>query len=427
MDYVYMYPPRQAYHNINREDIDGLIQQSIAKFQEINLYFHIPFCRQLCSFCNLYTIRSTDVDQYKLYVELLKKEFSKYSQIISGKKINTLYLGGGTPSLLSPANIKDLFDFIEKNTTINISKIAEVAIEVSPETVDLNRFSELRHFGINRVNLGFQTLINSELRDIGRSYDANIPFQALSIIHRIGFDNVCIDLIYGLPRQTFDDWKYSVEKVLTFNPETICVYPLTLRPATIFNARGYVETVGPDQFRKYDYAEAKLISAGYKQETHIRYTKKSDGGYKQKANHWALQNILGVGAGARSYLWFCDIRNGYGAKNRNQIYKNYVENVLNSRQTVTDGFIMTEEERIRKAIILNLILLDRRWFKELFRTDVLEIFPEEFSFLKELKLLKIENNFLLLTKKGIRHRDAIVQLFFSEVVRDQIKCYRYAD
>lgn len=425
-DYIYMYPPRQAYYAIDPVKIEHLIEKSLNRFDELNLYFHIPFCRQICSFCNLYTTVSTDEKQYENYIELLKIEFSRYVRLLHGKKINTLYVGGGTPSLLSPDLFFNLFNFIEHKLEIKIADIEEVAMEVSPETITGAKLSQYKSAGFNRINLGFQTTDRTELAGLGRSYTPPVLHQALKSAKSVNFKNICVDLIYGLKAQSFQSWQNSLEEVIAYSPQTVCIYPLTLRPATIYKAKGYVCTSGIEQYQKYDYAVERLIKAGYEQETHVRYVKEG-GGYRQKANHWALQNLLGFGAGARSYLWYCDTRNGYGAYSRKKALENYVFSINSNLNPITDGFLMTDEERMRKAVILNLNELDRNWFIGLFGCDVTKVFPEEIELLQENGFLLVTPRELSLTARGIKHRDVIVQIFFSSRVKDLVAKYEYKD
>jgi oxygen-independent coproporphyrinogen-3 oxidase len=281
--------------------------------------------------------------------------------------------------------------------------------------------------GINRINLGVQATVTNELRTIGRRYNSSTPLQTLEIAKKVGFKNICVDLIYGLEGQTLETWKTSVNTIVAQEPETICAYPLTLRPATGFHHRGYQTLSGKTQFEKYDYFKDKLLEFGYQQETHIRFIKNKQGGYRQKVNHWALENIIGFGAGARSYLWYCDYRNGYSGKNRNRAFYEYLNNIEEMGHGRVDGILIDDNERQRKAIILGLFSLDRAWFRYLFAKEPTEIFPVEFETLLKLGLIVEEDNFIKLTSHGIRHRDLIVKMFFSSRIRQLLDRFNYDD
>lgn len=424
-DYVYMYPPRQAYRPIDLLAVPNRISDSLDRSNALNLYFHFPFCRQICAFCNLFTHVSTNDQLYDRYIGCLEREILYFAPWIAGKAINTVYLGGGTPSLLSPKLFERLFNFLLNHIGCDIWHVPEVAIEVSPETVDKDKFEEYRRIGINRVNLGVQSTATEELHLIGRGYDSATPFRALEIVQAVGFKNVCVDLIYGLEGQTNETWQESLNTVIKYKPETICAYALTLRPVTGFDARGYRQIPGPEQYRKYDYACQALTASGYAQETHVRWIRSDKGGYRQKANHWAMENILGFGAGARSYLWHIDIRNGYSARHRNRAFREYLDRVEERGFGVADGFLMDDDERRRKAVILGLLKLDREWYRRKFDADPVSDFPEEFDVLYGLDLLADVGKYIQLTAFGTRHRDLIVQRFFSRRVCDLLHEFNY--
>lgn len=424
-DYVYMYPPRQTYRSFGTADVLPLIVSSLERSDSLNLYVHFPFCRQTCAFCNLFTVVSRDESLFETYTACLERETAYYGRWIQGKRIGTVYIGGGTPSLLPTRLLARLLRYLQDCIGFDISRVDEVSLEVSPETVDYEKLCALRDLGINRVNIGMQSAADEELHLIGRRYGSSTPLRALEIAQGVGFRNVCVDLIYGLQGQTFDSWRASLEAVLRFGPDTVCAYPLTLRPVTGFSEKGYRFVSAQDQYTKYDYARARLTADGYHQETHVRYVKNQRGGYLQKSNHWSLQNVLGLGAGARSYLWHCDYRNGYGARNRMRVLNRYMENVRSLGHGREDGFVMDEDERRRKAVILGLIDLNRAWFGKLFGADPVEVFPLELGIFSELGLLEQQGEHFRLASRGVRHRDVLVQALFSERVRALVKDFDY--
>lgn len=424
-DYIYMYPPRQTYRAFGDLDLEPLLTESLGRFDAVDLYFHFPFCRQICAFCNLYAVVARDSTDYLAYIACLEGEIRRRALLLRGKKFSTIYLGGGTPSLLSPDLFARLFRFLRDEIGCDISAVPEVALEVSPDTVEHEKFAALRAVGINRVNLGFQTLSDGELHLIGRRYDADTPIRALETVQAVGFDNVCVDLIYGLQGQTAESWRMSVDAVVARAPETVCAYPLTLRPATGFSARGYRHVCGTEQYARQDYFRDAMLAAGYRRQTHIRYVRDDRGGYRQKENHWRMANVLGLGAGARSYLWHGDFRNGYSVRRRAQALRDYIDRVQASHEPIVDGFIMDADERVRKAVVLGLIDLDRDWFRHLFHRDPADVFPRELELLRELALVEETQTAYRLTERGLRHRDVVVQAFFSDRVRRLVSEFDY--
>ncbi|WP_396451592.1 coproporphyrinogen-III oxidase family protein [Actinomadura sp.] len=425
-DYAYMYPPRQAYGRIEPHALTEAVTRSLeAARGPLNLYLHFPFCEQICGFCNLFSVASSDDDLIDAYIAALLKELAGYADMLRGLPLDTVYLGGGTPSVMSPAQLATVLDGVSEQLGTDLQQVPEVAMEVSPSTVEPAKFREFRRLGINRVNLGFQSLEDAELSGIGRAYASDIPYKALDIVAETGFRNVCVDLIYGLPGQDHAAWRRSVDKVIELGPDTVCAYALTLRPRTGFAGQGYLSVSGPDQYAKYDYADERLRQEGYRRQTHVRWARGEDGGYRQKANHWALQPIVGIGAGARGYLWECDYRNGYSVRHRMRGLRQYLDAVSEHGHGRTDGYLMTPDERRRKALVLALIDLDLDWYAGILGGAPEEHFGPYLDVLEDLALLERSPGTLRLTDRGVRHRDVLVQGFFSPEVRRRLASFDY--
>jgi len=426
-DYVYMYPPRQAYRPLSC-DPSAQISRSLASRQRVNLYLHVPFCRQLCHFCNLYTTTpgATSHAVHDRYVQQLIAELESYRSDIDGLEASTIYIGGGTPSLLAPELIRRIVDAtLNSPVKVNLD-ICEIAIEVAPEHIDAESLLALRDAGVNRVNLGIQSTSAREVKAFGRRRKPGEDVERLRDAVNVGFRNVCADLIYGLDGQTDASWEASLQEVVAVRPATICCYALTRRPLTGY-ARGGAAGNGHLQIlRRYDIAATLLRLAGYKQETHVRWSV-DGGGYLQKQYHWAMENVLGIGAGARSYLWDVDLRNGYSIVNRQEVLNRYLDHDFKAGRIHTDGFEMTDDERRRKFIVLGLGHLDLQRYQNYFASSPLDDFPGILELLERRSLIKISNSQIELTPSGWRHRDPIVQLFFSEEVRTRLRQFTYVE
>lgn len=423
-DYVYSYPPRQAYRPLpDKIEPPTILKTSVAADNRANIYVHFPFCRQSCSFCNLYTVPSTDVSMHSTYVELLETEIHLRAQALGKIDVRTLYFGGGTPSMVQPALLNRVLVALERYLDFRLSDVSEVAIEVSPDTATLENLAALHEIGFNRINVGVQGTASHEISSIGRRYSPDTNLEALRAAMGVGFSNVCVDLIYGLPSQSDSDWLSSLQFVAASRPETICAYPLTIRAGTRFG-RAMDESDPVNQYRLYDLAHATLSEFGYTQETHVRWSLPG-GGYLQKSNHWAGENLIGLGAGARSYVREADVRNGYSLRPRRAALVEYARRIADAIDPVTDGFVMDPEERMRKSVILGLMHLNTRNFARTHGHDPRDIFPQEFSVLEAEGLLAHRGDVLRLTEAGVRHRDVIVQLFFSQRVSRLVAEYEY--
>lgn len=422
-DYVYMYPPRQAYGPLEAEAASELIQNSLSRTGPINLYAHVPFCRQICSFCNLFAIAGDASATYDAYVSSLLTEVEIYADYIEKRQVETLYIGGGTPSLLSEEQLSELVHGIVRVGNAELSKIAEVALEVAPETLTASTAQGFRRAGINRINLGVQSWGDVEFASIGRKHPVSVNELALEAAMGAGFANVCVDLIYGLPGQSRETWVSSLRKVLEYRPQTVCCYALTLRPQTGYARQGGVEVNDAEQYYRYDTANFMLTEAGYSQETHVRWSIPG-GGYLQKKNHWSGQDILGFGAGARSYLHDVDLRNGYSVRHRMRAYREYLRRRDSGDLPYTHGYVMNNDERARKAAILGLAHLDLTVFESKFAAFYHELAPY-LGDLESLGLGRIQDAVFTLSPEGQRHRDILVQPLFSSSVRDLCAEFSY--
>ncbi|MEI6644143.1 MAG: coproporphyrinogen-III oxidase family protein [Novosphingobium sp.] len=424
-DYIYMYPPRQAYRPTDGAALAERIRASLQASNMLNLYLHFPFCRQICSFCNLYTNGSVRDEEVARYLAALEAEIAYWATQVERPEIRTIYFGGGTPSLLPAAALGRVLDAVSRHFGCTLSDIPEVALEVSPETVTAEGYRALRAVGFNRVNLGVQTLADDELAKFGRAYGGAVAGQSVEDALAAGFDNVCVDLIFGLAGQSDASWLASLEAVLAMRPQTICTYALTTRPQTGYAAKGYLELDPALLYRRYDMARALLRKRGYMAENHVRYIATAAGGYRQKANHWAGENVLGLGAGARSYLRDCDFQNGYSLHRRRKILADYIESVEKGESPITAGYIIDEDERRRKRVLLGLFALDRARYREEFSSDPRVDFAAEFDRLERDGLVEIGEDIIRLTERGARFRENIVPLFFSKAAVAQSSGYAY--
>ena len=428
-DYVYMYPPRQSYRKLitDPDKLSKSVKQSLDERSDINLYVHIPFCAQICRFCNLYTTSKHDTLIYEQYVDRVIQEAAAYVDaglMADAPRWRTLYLGGGTPSALPLDALQRLMSGLR--SALSISGVEEAAIEVAPETITAEYLSGLRSIGFDRVSMGFQSTSPTEIRRIGRSYPVSRQVDIASEAMGLGFRNLCLDLIFGLPGQDTASWRDSVRTVIQMKPHTICCYQWTSRPLTGFDKMGLAKPPGKVLRQLYQIACFEMQEAGYVQETHVRWVS-DGGGYLQKQYHWGLETLLGLGAGARSYLWQADLRNGYSIRDRQAPLHSYLTKPGLGWRSSPEGFEMSEEERIRKAVVLGIHSLRRSWFEQMFGEDVVSVFRTEIDGLHRRGLIEISPEFVTLTPTGRAHRDTIVQLFFSNQVRETARAWTYAE
>jgi oxygen-independent coproporphyrinogen-3 oxidase len=421
---MYMYPPRQAYRKLDlvTDEVAAGIRDSCVSRERLNLYVHLPFCKQICAFCNLYTTTVRAESVHQRYVDALSRQMDALAELVPpNHTIPTIYFGGGTPTVLPIQMLGRVLQRLE-DIWGNIDPGAEIAIEVDPQTVDRVSLDQLRSAGFNRVNLGVQSRSPQEILAIGRRYTPDDQAARVREAMAAGFNNVCVDLIFGLPAQTVATWERSVRECIELHPHTICCYPLTHRPFTGFDRRGAERS--HVTYDMWTIANELLVGAGYSRQSQVRWAR-DGGGYRQKELHWGLENVLGIGAGARSYLWDLDLRNGYSIVDRNAALTDYMEAMETGRTLPPEGYVMDDEERARKAVVLGLLHLDLDKYEKLLGERLDDRFANEFAQLEALGFVERTTSTVRISEPAVPFRDVIVQLFFSDRVRTALAEFSY--
>ena len=267
--------------------------------RDIALYIHVPFCRRKCRYCSFvsYDHRSADIPSY---VSTVKKELKRRA---GGECVRSIYFGGGTPSLLSAQHIHDLLSAV--SSLFAVDRAAEITIEANPRTVNREYLAAIRGLGVNRLSLGVQSLSDRELAMLGRIHTAAEARDAVRQARDAGFDNLSIDLIYGLPGQTPADWRQTLEEAMAMRPEHLSLYALTLEedaPMWQDIKEGSLPGVDPDvSADQYELAEDVLAAAGYR---HYEISNWALPGRECRHNltYWRNLPYIGAGVAAHSCL-----------------------------------------------------------------------------------------------------------------------------
>lgn len=259
------------------------------------IYVHIPFCKSRCAYCAFYS--STALSGRQQYIDELCRQMAPRSDVYS-----TVYVGGGTPSVLTAPQLKQLFAALYNN--YNVSADAEVTIECNPDDVDADFAELLRCLPVNRVSLGAQTFSDQRLRFLGRRHVAEQVAMAVAHLRRAGIGNVSVDLMYGFPGETLADWDYDIEWVLALGVEHVSAYALSYEEGTPLCRlldEGRVEELGEELLRDMYYRlKQRLEQAGYE---HYEISNFALPGYRSRHNssYWDHTPYLGLGRGAHSY------------------------------------------------------------------------------------------------------------------------------
>ncbi len=264
------------------------------------LYIHSPFCRSKCVYCDFNSHAGLD-ELFDAHTEVLLEQIERDVRTAPDEWIETVFFGGGNPALLGPR----LLEILEQcRRHRRIVDLAEVSIEMNPEDASLGTLRELRDGGFNRLSLGWQTLDDARLRILGRRHDARTAIRSLAAARDAGFDNVNVDLIFGLPGHRLDEWEHELEQIVALGPEHISTYALGVEPGTpLYSSIDELPPLPPEDEVADMYAAARAVlkRAGYE---HYEISNFARPGYRcrHNLNYWRGGDYQGFGAGAHSHF-----------------------------------------------------------------------------------------------------------------------------
>lgn len=378
----------------------------------LSLYVHIPFCEKKCPYCDFFSVTKNALpDHYKNYFAYLIKELELHIKHheVADKKIETIYFGGGTPSLCEPNEIEPLMLFIRE--FFKISDNPEITIEVNPKTITKKKLSGYCDLGFNRVSIGVQSFDNTVLKGLERIHSAEDAVNAIEMTRDAGFDNISIDLIYGSPHQTVKSWKKEIEKLIKIKPQHCSIYGLTIHEGTPFyNSHKQLRLTLPtndEQADMFTLAQKLLTEAGYEHYEISNYALPS---YRSRhnSNYWKDGQYLGLGPAAHSYI------NGKRFANPEN-FDEYINSINKESVVPFESAPSDVRSHIAEKIMINLRLLDGiniAAFNKRYNIDLLEFYKDDIDKLREKKLIEITDGFLKLTEFGLLFADEVIMAFF---------------
>ena len=368
-------------------------------------YIHIPFCTQICYYCDFSKvfIKNQPVDSY---LEHLIEEYDSYDI----QKLRTLYIGGGTPTALSAPQLAFL---LEKLTDkLDLSYLEELTIEANPGDLDEEKIAVLKDSPVNRVSLGVQTFNDRMLKQIGRSHSEKDIYENIANLKKAGFDNISIDLIYALPKQTMEDVKTNVAKAIALDIPHMSLYSLILENHTVFMnrmRRGKLSLPKEDlEAEMFEYIIAELEKAGFE---HYEISNFSKPGFESRHNlmYWDNAEYYGIGAGASGYV------DGVRYKNHGPI-RHYLQAVEAGNARVQEE-VLTLKEKMEEEMFLGLRKksgVSKKRFEEKFGLSFEDQYGAVVSELTEQGLLVPDKDIVRMTKKGLFLGDTVAEKFILE-------------
>ncbi|MGG2466197.1 radical SAM family heme chaperone HemW [Paraclostridium bifermentans] len=362
----------------------------------LGLYIHVPFCAQKCYYCdfNSYKINSNQKKEYLINIE---REMKFYKDEFKDKCFDTVFFGGGTPSILTVDELQELVNNINGN--FNIKKDAEITIECNPGTINREKLEAMKKMGINRLSIGLQATQNYHLKSIGRihtyeEFEKNY-YDALDI----GFENINIDLMYALPNQKTQEWKDTLDKIIKLNPSHISAYSLILEEGTklyyMYQNKEFELLDEDTDINMYNYTIDTLKRHGYNQYEISNYSKE-DLECKHNIIYWKCDNYLGLGPGASGFIG--DTR----YSNIEDICE-YNKCIMQNIRPVSEEIELTKKDKIEEFIFMGLRMnegINVDIFKERFDTDFYDIYQEVMDKLIKRELVRFDGKNISLTQKG---------------------------
>ena len=264
---------------------------------KLGIYIHVPFCLKKCGYCDFYSV--CDMSARREYTERLIRDIYSKSEMARDCAVDTIYFGGGTPSLLSCRDFEDITDALRKS--FSIEKDAEFTVEVNPATVDMKKTQTYAKCGVNRVSIGMQTRDKKELEVIGRIHTNEDFDNTVAFIRKAGIDNISVDVMYALPSQRENTLSATLDYVISQNFSHVSTYCLKLEQGTPMYESGVLQPSEEEQFSMYSLISDKLVSAGYE---HYEISNFAKPGFASRHNmrYWRMEEYLGFGPGAYSYF-----------------------------------------------------------------------------------------------------------------------------
>lgn len=365
------------------------------KNKEIGIYVHIPFCKQKCYYCDFVSYCNKD-NLIEDYIKAVKKEI-KLQNIQA--PITTIYIGGGTPSYIESKYIKEIIEEIKKK---NVTKRPEITIEVNPGTVTREKLKDYKKSGINRLSIGLQSVQDEILKEIGRIHDFEQFLETYEMARNVGFKNINVDLMLGIPNQRIKELKESLEEVIKLQPEHISVYSLIVEDGTpIANKIQKGELELPDEETErnmYWYVKNTLELNGYKHYEISNFAKK---GYESKhnINCWNQKQYFGFGAAAHSYR---DITRYSNTDKIEEYIRNVKSERLDRNRIIHE--VQKEYDTEKEYMLLGLRKINGvkiSEFKLKFGKNPIYLFRNELKKLTDEKLISIDEDNIRLTNRGI--------------------------
>jgi oxygen-independent coproporphyrinogen III oxidase len=375
----------------------------------LGIYLHIPYCLHKCGYCD-FNSHPENRKEEESYIAALSLEIDHYASRFSGRTFSTVFFGGGTPTILPPKSLDKIFCKVKN--LFNLSSRCEITIEANPATIKQETLTQIRSAGFNRISIGVQSFDAEELNLLERVHNEKEIYTTIDLARLAGFDNLSLDLMFGLPNQSPKKWRSHLSQAVAKTPNHISAYSLTIEPATSFfklQERGRLHLPAEDiQLEMFQDTIETLQSAGYEQYEVSNYAQP---GFKSQhnLNYWDNGEYLGLGAGASSYI------DGERYKNIN-LPAHYIREVQSKGSAVESTEKLDLLNSMGETIMLGLRRLEGiaiEDFESRFKVSFKTVYGKVIDPLIKEGLITFNNNRMALSRKGLYIADSVILKFLA--------------
>lgn len=375
--------------------------------KELGIYIHIPFCERKCLYCDFLSGCGSDIEKEQ-YVKALVKDIERTSENVGAHVVKTIYMGGGTPSVISPTYTERIMHAVYNN--YNVDKDCEITIEVNPKTVDYFKLKRYISIGFNRLSIGLQSTNNEELEVLGRIHTFEDFLQTYDEAMRAGFDNISVDVMSAIPGQSISSYESTLKKIIMLRPKHISSYSLIIEEGTPYfdmygkeNGERLLKLPDEDTERNMYYLTNELLKkAGYERYEISNYSKP---GFESKHNksYWQRKEYLGFGASAASYIE----NERYTSICNVEEYIKYINSAKDGEKYISpksESFVLSKTNKMEESIYLGLRLtkgIKLEDFEKEFGCNILSIYGEIINKYVDLGYMEMSWGVLKLTPAGI--------------------------
>jgi len=412
--FIFQYPPFATMRPESADAFVARMNEPSDSKEGFQVYLHIPFCRVRCTFCYYNVVPNTFRTVVNPYVESLHREIELVSKLaaIQGRKVETIYFGGGTPTYLKEDQLRDLVKHMKD--VFDLAPDYEFTTEAEPTTITEEKLALLKELGINRLSFGIQSF-HPEIANLnGRIAKTEIVERALAWATKMDFRVLNIDLMSGLLGESFDTWKYSLDVALDYEPEHLTIYRMEIKPGTPLYAQLQLD---PEMRKKFTpdalemqsilHAGELLASKGYRHNSNFAWIREPQFSHQYRANTWRGKDLIALGESSYGYA------NGFLYQNVHH-HRPYSAKVDGGSVSVDRAYRVSQHDRMRSYMIMGMKLLriSRTEFQSKFGADPTAVFGSEIRALQEARAIELTDTTINVTAHGCLYADSFARVFF---------------